>query len=144
MASDSKTLVIQCRIALGLSQREFGNLVGRSERTIQRWEDRGVTLIASEGEALARALRASRPDLAAEVAARTGTTLERLGRAGVAAARGPTPATDSIDAVVRAAAHALGVAPEAIRPALAAAFAKARETGLDVHAVAEALSRRRG
>jgi hypothetical protein len=35
----------------------------------------------------------------------------------------------------------MGVTPDAIRPAIAAAFVRAREVGLDVQAVAEKLTR---
>jgi hypothetical protein len=48
---------------------------------------------------------------------------------------------DPIDSVVRAAADVMGVTPDAIRPAIAAAFARASEAGLDVQAVAEKLTR---
>jgi len=142
MAGASSTLVVQSRMALGLSQREFGDLLGRSERTIQRWEDRGTTFIPWEVETLARALHLVRPDLAAEVAARGDTSLEQLGLA--AASGTPTSTTASIEAVVRAAAHVLGVSPETIRPALATAFARARDAGLDVQTVADWLSKRQG
>jgi hypothetical protein len=49
--------------------------------------------------------------------------------------------SDPIDSVVRAAADVMGVTPDAIRPAIAAAFARALEAGLDVEAVAEKLTR---
>jgi glutathione S-transferase len=40
-------------MALGLTQQEFGDIFGRTKRTVQRWEDHGTTLIPSEVEALA-------------------------------------------------------------------------------------------
>ena len=53
----------------------------------------------------------------------------------------PASPSDAIDSVVRAAADAMGVTPDAIRPAVAAAFERARDAGLDVQAVAERLNR---
>lgn len=142
MASPSSTLVVQSRMALGLSQREFGDLVGRSERTIQRWEDRGVAFIPWEVETLARALHPVRPDLAAQVAAMGDTSLQQLGLATASSAGAPTSTAASIEAVVGAAAQVLGVSPDTIRPAIAAAFAKARDAGLDVAVVAQGLTAR--
>jgi hypothetical protein len=129
MAGTSDTLLIHCRMALGLTQPEFGDIFGRSKRTVQRWEDHGTTLIPSEVEALARVLLPVRPDLAAQIAASADTTIDRLG---IVPARAASPMTtsDGTDSVVRAAADAMGVTPDAIRPAIAAAFVRAREIGL--------------
>src|SRR5215472_10844576 len=116
MAGLKDVLFIECRMALGLTQREFGDLLGRTKRTVQRWEDHGAILIESEVEALVRALHRVRPDLAARVAAAADTTLERLG---IDAAQASSPAATSnpIDSVVQAAADAMGLSAEAIRPA---------------------------
>jgi transcriptional regulator with XRE-family HTH domain len=141
MAITPDTLLVQCRVALGLTQKEFGDIVGRTKRTVQRWEERGATLISSEVEALAHALNPVRPELAAQIAAVADTTLERLGIV-PAGAQNTMATSDPIDSVVRAAADVMGVTPDAIRPALAAAFARARAIGLDVQAVAERLNRR--
>jgi transcriptional regulator with XRE-family HTH domain len=139
MAGASDILLIQCRMALGLSQQGFGDLLGRTKRTVQRWEDRGTALMLSEVEVLARALLPVRPDLAVQIADSAATTLDQLGipPAGDASPRASSTPTDS---VVRAAAEVLGVTPDAIRPAIAAAFVRAREAGLDVQTVAETLT----
>jgi len=138
MAGLTKTLVVECRMALGLTQTEFGNILGRTKRTVQRWEDSGALLIPQEVEALARALHPVRPDLAEKVAVATHTTLDTLG---IRPTAGVSPDSDPIESVVRAAAEAMGVSGEAIRPAIAAAFARAHEVGLDVQAVAQGLRR---
>jgi transcriptional regulator with XRE-family HTH domain len=134
-------LIIECRMALGLSQKQLGDLVGCAKRTIQRWEDRGAILIPSEVEPLVRALCSVRLDLAERLATSIGTSLEALGID--ASLASPAPASfDPIDSVVRVATEAVGVTPDAIRPALTAAFVRAAELGLDVQAVARALSQR--
>jgi transcriptional regulator with XRE-family HTH domain len=141
MADATNVLIIECRMALGLTQEDFGNIVGRTKRTVQRWEDGGAVLVASEGETLARALISVRPDLAEKIAEAIDTTLDALGLAPTVDASGlVTPGP--VDAIVRAAADAMGVTPDVVRPAVAAAFERARELGLDVEAVARALGER--
>ncbi len=142
MVTLSAALVIRCRMALRLTQEDFGNILGVTKRTVQRWEERGALLIDSQIEALARAVYPAEPDLAAEVAAARGTTLDRLGV--VPSADGTTTpnARDAIDSIVRAAAEAVGLASEAIRPAVAAAFLRAGEVGLDVKSVVDGLASR--
>jgi GNAT superfamily N-acetyltransferase len=78
MASVSNVLLIECRMALRLTQQELGDLVGCTKRTIQRWEDRGALFTQQEGEALAGALRMVRPDLAAQIAAIVGISLAKV------------------------------------------------------------------
>jgi len=51
---------------------------------------------------------------------------------------------DDVHSVLRLAAEAIGVSTDAVAPALAAAFARARDLGLDVHTVAERLNRAHG
>ena len=139
MAGVSNILFVECQMALGLTQEQFGELFGHSKRTIQRWQEKGATLLPSQLEALARAVCRVRPDLAVRIAEGAGTSLDALGidpaQVGPRATE-PSP----IDAVVIAAADAIGVTPEAVRPALAAAFIRAGQLGLDVDAVARALS----
>ena len=127
-------------MALGLTQKEFGDIVGKTKRTVQRWEEDGVALIPSEVKAFAQALCPVRPDLAAQMAAAANTTLDELGIVPAAHASRTAP-SDAIDSVVRAAAEAMGVSPDAIRPAVAAAFVRARDAGLDVQAVVDRLNR---
>jgi hypothetical protein len=66
---------------------------------------------------------------------------EKLDRApwpGVTPPSGPATA-EVIDAILRAAADAGGTSPEAIRPAVAAAFLKAEEVGVEVSAIVAGL-----
>jgi transcriptional regulator with XRE-family HTH domain len=141
MAGIDSVLLIHCQMALGLTQQELADLLGCTKRTIQRWQDKGGSLLPSGIETLARALYPVRPDLAEQVAAAGHTTLEQLGIPSVAAS-GPPAISEPIEAIVRSAAEAMGVAPEVVRPAIATAFAGAREVGLDVQAVATYLQAR--
>ncbi len=135
MAGISAKLIVQCQMALGLTQSELGALIGKTKRTIQRWQDKGAVLLPEEARALAKALRPVRPDLAEEVLA--------LGVQS-SAAQPLDPATaGAIDAILRAAAGAAdGTPPEAIRAAVAAAFAEARDQGVGVLAVLAGLGSR--
>jgi|HubBroStandDraft_6_1064221.scaffolds.fasta_scaffold156747_1 transcriptional regulator with XRE-family HTH domain len=141
-ASIGSTLLMNCRMALGLTQQQFADIFGCTKRTVIRWEERGTVLLAPALEALARALYPVRPDLAAQVAAAGETTLEQLGIPSAAGSGHMAifEPIEPIESIVRAAADAMGVTPEAVRPALAAAFARAREVGLDVQTVAEKLT----
>ena len=134
MPADSAALLVHCQIALGLTQEQFGELLGITRRTVQRWQQRGFEPMAFQAEALAQALRPVRPDLAEQV-----LELARMAalRAGATPAR---PATaEVIDAILQAAAGAGGTSPEAIRPAVTAAFLEAAEAGVDVSAVVAGL-----
>ena len=135
MPSDSAALLVHCQVALGLTQEELGDLLGRNRRTIQRWQESGFEPMADQAETLADALQPVRPDLAEQV--------RELGRkAAIAAGVTPPvrPATaEVIDAILRAAADAGGTSPEAIRPAIAAAFLEAEEMGVEVRAIVAGL-----
>jgi hypothetical protein len=88
--------------------------------------------------------------LAGEIAAASGTTLQALGLlpppAPVAPAAPPPPPAGPpdrvVDAVVCAAAEAMQVMPQSVRPAVLAAFACAKELGLTVEAVERVLRTR--
>ena len=135
MPADSAALLVRCQIALGLTQEELGELLGRNKRTIQRWQASGFELMADQAETLAHALQPVRPDLAEQV-------LELGRRAAIAAGMTPPgrPATAQvIDAILRAAADAGGTSPEAIRPAITAALLKAEEAGVEVRSIVAGL-----
>ncbi len=131
----SAALLVHCQLALCLTQKGLGDLLGRDRRTIQRWQTSGFELMPDQAKTLADALQPVRPDLAEEV-------LE-LGRktailAGMTSP--PIPATpEVIDAILRAAADAGGTSPEAIRAAVIAAFLKADEAGVEVRAIVTGL-----
>jgi hypothetical protein len=141
-------LLMESRRVLGVgSQGAFGELLGASRRTGQRWE-RGHAFPGSRDlERLARLVFAKDPALAARIAQAAGTTLERLELVHPApppaAAAPPPPPPDPVhivDTVVCAAAEAVDMKPPQIRPALIAAFRRARLAGLSVEAIDEALS----
>ena len=137
------SLVIQAQLALGMTQSAFGEMLGLSRATIGRWSSgRFPGLIPSNVAAIATALYPIDPALASQLAVSCGTTLESLGIVA------PIPATVSaptvslghlVDSVVCAAADAGGQLPSVVRPALAAAFARARDVGLSMEDVVKGL-----
>jgi len=135
MATDSATLIIQCQIALQITQKQLGDLVGRDRRTIQRWQDRGCIMLPLEAKALADALRPTRPDLADQVLG--------LGRDGAAAAGMAPEVTPEVIAEILKAARAAagGVAPMSIRAAVTAALTEVAQGGFDVRTVVAKLRR---
>jgi hypothetical protein len=147
----SAVLVIQSRMALGLSQGKYGELLGIGKRTVQRWEGGGAIVLQPTIQTLASAVHSIDPALAARIATNAGTSLLQLGiekpplpPAAPAAPQAPPlppplPTSTLVDSIVCVAADAIGVLPRAIRPALAAAFQRAREVRLDVGAVADSL-----
>jgi DNA-binding XRE family transcriptional regulator len=148
MTHDRRALFELSRQALGATQEELGRLLGVSRRTAQRWSSQGIP--SYELMALARLVHPRDPALASEIAAALGTTLEA---AGIAPPAPPPPApapaappiSDGVvDAVVCAAAEAMDMMPNEIRPGLLAAFARAKEIGLTVEVVERALRSRLG
>jgi DNA-binding XRE family transcriptional regulator len=148
MTQDRRALFELSRRALGATQEELGRLLGVSRRTAQRWSSQGIP--SYELMALARLVHPRDPALASEIAAALGTTLEA---AGIAPPAPPPPApapaappiSDGVvDAVVCAAAEAMDMMPNEIRPGLLAAFARAKEIGLTVEVVERALRSRLG
>jgi len=137
MTTNSALLITQCQIALGLTQKQLGDVVGRDRRTIQRWQARGCIMMPPEAKALADALRPTHPDLADQVLG--------LGRDGAAAAgMAPEVTPDVIAAILKAArAAAGGVAPMSIRAAVTAALKEVAEGGFDVRAVVGRLTARK-
>jgi len=147
MSRNSVALTIEARQALLLNQRSLGELLGLSRRTIQRWDARQAEPSTHDLARIAVAVHPRDSALAARLAAEAGTTLERLGLVAPTPPPTdalPTPAAASpphlVDVVVCAAAEAMNVAPPAVRPALLAAFRRAREVGLSVEDVERSLS----
>jgi hypothetical protein len=137
-------LVDEACVALSLNQRELGELVGLSTRTIQRLYARRTDFIYIQWQKLARAAYPAHPDLAARLAAQGGSSLQALGLVKPAP---PAPALAAplydvqhlADGVVCAAAEAIDLTPRAIRPALLAAFRRARQMRLTVEELDSAL-----
>ncbi len=131
MPSDSGTLLVHVQMALGLTQKELGALVGRTKRTIQRWQGHKSMVLLDDEQAalLADRLRPVRPDLADEVLI--------LGRRFRVPGQPATP--EVLAAILGAAAAAGSTSPEAARPLVLAAFQQAAAEGVDVGSVVVAL-----
>jgi hypothetical protein len=143
-------LVGVSRAILGLSQPELARLVESSLRTVQRWEANASKPYPWNLHALADAVRPHDPAVAAELDAWAPRP---------SAAQAPAPAPEdslparepalaappvldpvlAADAIVCAAAEAMALAPQAVRPALVAAFGRAKVAGLTVDEVLAAL-----
>jgi len=122
MAIDSNVLLTHCQLALGVTQKELGDLIGVSKRTIQRWQDRGCNMCPSQAELLADALRPTRPDLADH--------MMELAKKEAKAMRHVTP--ELVDRVMQAAAGAGGIGVEAARSIVTAALVQAADLDLDL------------
>jgi DNA-binding XRE family transcriptional regulator len=144
-------LLTKAQQALGTSQQGLGKLLGVSRRTMVRWQGgRGGPSYDTWLVLVRHVYRASRP-AAAEIAQELGATLVSLGLeappAPVAATapvaqppRRPAPAIgDLVDSIVCAAAEAVATTPQAMRPALLAAFERAASLGLEIDDVHAAL-----
>ncbi len=146
-------LVHLARHALGVgSQGDFGVLMGSSRRTGQRWETGRATPSFDQLCAMTAMVYPKDPELAAQLAQAVGHSLVSLGivKPAPAAPSAVTPAAplplveDVVDSIVCAAADAMNVLPRDVRPALLAAFARARRLGLAVETVEGALAARSG
>jgi transcriptional regulator with XRE-family HTH domain len=129
--------------ALGTSQRGLAEILGLSRRTISRWVKSGSPVVLpGHIDTLARAVHARDPALAARIVAVRGATLVDAGIGPEPVpAPPPPPPPYLVDVVVCAAAEALDVSPRVVRPALLAAFQRARAVGLDVAALESSLSK---
>lgn len=138
------------RRSLGLTQRQLGDELGVSHRTILRWERGRTSPVPQQILAIAGLLRPDDDTLADELLASghvniivstASTPATPIATpTGVDAAQAALTAKHAIDAVVFAAAEAMDASPRAVRVGLAAAFARAVELGLAADAVATALS----
>lgn len=159
MHPDLIFLTLRARNLLNLGQKDLGDLLGASRRTVQRWDSRQGEPSVDQLARLASAVHPHDASLAIQIAALAGTTLEQLGLvlpkppvappvvASAPAPHPPSPPPHLIDTVVCAAAEALNASPPAVRPVLLAAFRRAREVGLRIedveHALEEAIEARR-
>jgi DNA-binding XRE family transcriptional regulator len=149
LSSKVVELLIESRRGLFLSQGALGELLGASRRTSQRWERGHARPSPEQLAALAKHVHGHDPSLAARLAEAAQTSLVALGLvAPPPAPPAPPPVAPAvtlpapehiIDAVVCAAADAIDVMPSALRPALHAAFRRARLVGLDVATAERAL-----
>jgi hypothetical protein len=162
MSASLVAMLIEARRLLGVSQGELGELLGSSRRSGQRWDGGRSSPMPKQLHALSALVHPKDPELAAQIAMAGGSTLEQLGIVpppppppaplppiplprpppavpAPAPPPPPPPPEDVVDAVVCAAAEAIDVMPRTIRPALLAAFRRARRLGLDVATVERAL-----
>jgi transcriptional regulator with XRE-family HTH domain len=144
-------LLTRCRETLSLSQAQLATLVGSSVRTVQRWENDAATPSAWHVHRLADAVRSLDESLARDLdlwAPRPQAPPPPPAPPAAAPAPQPPPpppppppiaADVLVDSVVCAAAEAVSLAPQAVRPAVLAAFARARDARLTIDAVIEVL-----
>jgi transcriptional regulator with XRE-family HTH domain len=146
-------LVVRAQTVLRMTHRQFGEALGASERTSARWARGSSSVSVEQLCALAKLVYPRDPELAGTLAEASSETLESLGIVATALAvpasseSAPAPRLAPrfvADLVVCAAADVLGVAPRSARAALLAAFSRAREMGLSVAEVEEALAGREG
>jgi hypothetical protein len=136
------TFLTRAGFALDMSQGELGALLGVSRRTVSRWVAAGdPLLLPSQAVTLVRALHPRDRALAERVAVQHGLSLEGLGLVANAPSPVPaaTPVAHLVDTVVCAAAEVLDASPRAVRPAILAAFERARAVGLTMAAAEDAL-----
>jgi hypothetical protein len=139
-------LFILSRMALGMSQREAGEMFHVSLRTVQRWEEAGPSMLAADWHKLVRAVHPRDPDLAARVAKHAGTSLEALGLVTHAAPPSPPqaptiPLPYLVDSVLYAAKDGDEMQGLDPKPMLIRAFRRAAVLGLDPGEVADLLER---
>ncbi len=138
MADNFHQLYDDARRATGTwGYRALANLTGESLRTLQRHH--GISTAAGMAK-LILATHAKDPDLARRFAVTAGHDLNSLGIAPPPPPPPPKPAPldarppverhrQDAESVLLAAAHAANLPPEAVRPAVAAALARARDLG---------------
>jgi transcriptional regulator with XRE-family HTH domain len=136
-------ILIDARMALKMSQAQFGAALGSSKRTASRWDTGRSTPVPEALQRLAALLAPAHRGLADEVAGAMGQTLVSLGleTQAPAAAAGAAPVSqrDRVDLVVLAAVEGSGLLPSAVRAVLHAAVKRARELGLSIDAIDDAL-----
>jgi hypothetical protein len=139
MAQDFLSLVWQARKHVAYSNGEFAKLTGVSKRTVERHSHNGGISYTDQTHRLIAAVHPVDPQLASQLAEASGTTLAALGLKAAPSASDARP--EHADSVLVAAANALNLSPEAVRPAVAAAFARALGLGVSFQGLAEHLSR---
>ncbi len=147
---DLMPAVLKAQLALLLNQEKLGELMGSSQRTVQRWYAGQGSPYPDQVTKLVVAVHPRNPDIARRLAATLGHTLESLGvvappaPAPAPAPVAPAPATTPlapllVEAVVSAAAEALDVSPRLARPAVLAAVERAKAASLSVDDLLAAL-----
>lgn len=147
-------LLWRLQTTLHMTQKELGNLLGLSSRTIIRYYQRGGFLLPSQWATLAKALQPRDAALAAYCARMAGGTVEQLVRgtvpaaptslpepSPVAPATRPTPSAAHLaDSVVCAGAEAMQCTPTQMRPGLLSALARMVALGMSAQETLDAMS----
>jgi transcriptional regulator with XRE-family HTH domain len=138
-------LLVRARQALEMTQKEFGLALDASHRTASRWEADRSTPDAAQRSKLAAMVYPKDAQIADELAASAGETLESLGIVKPPPPPPPAPPPQLptpllVDSVVCAAADVMQSAPATLRAALHSAFRRARELRLSVEDVERALA----
>jgi hypothetical protein len=135
-------LLAKAQVAMGLSQERLGrDVFGCSRRTMSRWVKGVAGPSLSQWVDLVRQVYPHSRAVAAEIASEMGETLVSLRlEASDAAAASPSPRPapslpDLVDSVVCAAAEAVAMSPQAIRPALVAGFDRVASLSLAIEEV---------
>ena len=154
---DITPLVGRARVALGLTQKQLGEMFRASMRTAHRWEGGEAYPDVDQVLKLARAVFPRDALLAAELAEQAGTTLQAMGLVTPPPAVSPAPAASAqparpfppvrlmIDSIVLAAVDAAeGLTPslatrQGVRDILRAGFSRAHGLGLTIEEVNRAL-----
>lgn len=155
---DLPALVADVKRALVLSDEGLGRHVGAARKTVGRWIAGRSSPGSGAVEAMAALVHADHPALALELVRAHNARMNaaRLPHLAVAEApfAPPPPPTPPpgprqadphlVDAIVYAACDAVDATPKTMRPALRAAFERARALGLTSESVADALARQDG
>jgi len=134
-------LLVAAQSALQESQAGLGSVMGVSRKTIGWWQSGRTMPAPFQVQALARVVHAVNPALAGKLAAASDTTLAALGLDDPASDAPQVPLGPRAlgDLLVCAATEAYGPGPRAMRAALLAALARAKELGLGVEQASSAL-----
>jgi hypothetical protein len=126
-------LVTEARGHVWSSYGDLGELTGASARTVRRWYAGTSSPHTSHLGRLADAVRSHDPAIAAALDVAAGrASPSSLPDEPAAALSRTTPRHILVDSIVCAAAEATALSPQAIRPALVAAFRRAEELGFSV------------
>jgi DNA-binding XRE family transcriptional regulator len=143
-------LVRHAQFVLGLSQDKFAQLMGVSRRTVTRWTNGDSYPNEATWMELARHVHRRDRDVAARIASALKESLVSLGLEDAPPPPPPQepqppprpypPTGDLVDSVVCAAAEAVAMTPQAIRPALVSAFDRFASVGLGLDEMRAGLS----
>jgi len=133
-------LLVRARGTLGMTQRTFGEALGASYRTAQRWDAGRAVPVVMQMRELAKLVFPHDASLAAEIAGAASETLASLGLVSAEPALPPIPRRLLIDAVVAATAEATKTYPSAARAGLHAALTQARALGVTLEELETAVT----